>query len=99
MVNTAVSPFLRRRSAGGVTVITGFVLSTVKLMTPVAVAFALPAISEATTLIAMTWSNADRSPAYHTPADTPDAVGLDALELAIRVGVGLAARIDEGKLD
>lgn len=53
----------------------------------------------ATTLIAMTWSNADRSPAYHTPADTPDAVGLDALELAIRVGFGLAARIDEGRLD
>ncbi|MCP5453089.1 MAG: M28 family peptidase [Spirochaetaceae bacterium] len=54
--------------------------------------------AKATTLIAMPWSNDDRSPSYHTPDDVPAAVGLPALELAIDVGVRLAERLDSGEL-
>lgn len=53
----------------------------------------------ATTLIAMSWSNASRSASYHTPSDTVEAVGLDALELAIGVGVKFAERLDSGACD
>jgi len=54
--------------------------------------------AKATTLIAMPWSNDNRSPSYHTPADLPSAVSLPALELAIDVGVSLAERLDSGEL-
>lgn len=54
--------------------------------------------AKATTLIAMPWSNDNRSPSYHTPADLPSAVSLPALELAIDVGVRLAERLDSGEL-
>jgi len=54
--------------------------------------------AKATTLIAMPWSNDNRSPSYHTPDDVPSAVSLPALELAIDVGVRLAERLDSGEL-
>lgn len=53
----------------------------------------------ATTLISMKWSNADRSAAYHTPADTMDAVEPASVELAIAVGARIVARLDRGELD
>jgi hypothetical protein len=53
----------------------------------------------ATTLIAMQWSNEQRSSVYHTPADDISAVEPAAVELAIRVGLRLAERLDAGELD
>ncbi|HAE21514.1 MAG TPA: hypothetical protein DCG47_04205 [Spirochaetaceae bacterium] len=53
----------------------------------------------ATTLIAMQWSNEERSSVYHTPADDVSAVEPAAVELAIRVGLRLAERLDAGELD
>lgn len=48
----------------------------------------------ATTLIAMPWSNDERSAAYHTPGDTIEAVAPRAVELALTVGVRVAERLD-----
>ncbi len=53
----------------------------------------------ATTLIAMKWSNEERSSAYHTPGDTLEAVEPAAVEAAIRVAVALAEQLDTGALD
>ncbi len=55
--------------------------------------------ARATTLIAMRWTNADRSGGYHTPADTLEAVEGAAAELAFEVGVRLTERLDTGELD
>ncbi len=54
--------------------------------------------ARATTLIAMQWSNEERSSVYHTPADDISAVEPAAVELAIRVGLRLAERLDAGEL-
>lgn len=48
----------------------------------------------ATTLIAMPWSNDERSAAYHTPGDTIEAVSPRAVELALTVGVRIAEGLD-----
>lgn len=48
----------------------------------------------ATTLIAMPWSNDERSAAYHTPGDTIEAVSPRAVELALKVGIRVAERLD-----
>lgn len=55
--------------------------------------------AKATTLIAMRWSNAERSGGYHTPSDDLSAVEPAAVELAFRVGAALAERLDTGELD
>lgn len=55
--------------------------------------------ARATTLIAMQWSNEERSSVYHTPADDIGAVEPAALELAISVGLRLAERLDAGEID
>ena len=55
--------------------------------------------ARATTLIAMRWSNRDRSAAYHTPGDTLDSVESAAVELALEVGARVAERLDSGELD
>lgn len=55
--------------------------------------------ARATTLIAMQWSNEERSSVYHTPADDISAVEPAAVELAISVGLSLAERLDTGELD
>ncbi len=52
-----------------------------------------------TSLIAMDWSNSARSAAYHTPADTVDAVEPGALEAAIRIGLGFIEALEAGRLD
>jgi hypothetical protein len=54
---------------------------------------------KSTTLIAMQWSNQERSSVYHTPQDTVSAVEPRAVELAIQVGIRLAERLDSGELD
>jgi hypothetical protein len=48
----------------------------------------------ATTLLAMPWSNDERSAAYHTPADTIEAVSPRAVELALKVGIRIAEGLD-----
>ncbi len=53
----------------------------------------------ATTLIAMKWSNEERSGGYHTPSDDLSAVEPAAVELALAVGVRLTERLDAGDLD
>ncbi|HRY81576.1 MAG TPA: M28 family peptidase, partial [Spirochaetia bacterium] len=55
--------------------------------------------ARATTLIAMKWSNEERSGGYHTPKDDLSAVEPAAVELALAVGVRLADRLDAGDLD
>lgn len=47
-----------------------------------------------TTLIAMPWSNDERSAAYHTPSDTIEAVSTRAVELALKVGIRIAEHLD-----
>jgi aminopeptidase YwaD len=53
----------------------------------------------AASLIAMDWSGAARASAYHTPADTVDAVEPAALEAAIRIGLRFALAVEKGRLD
>jgi Zn-dependent M28 family amino/carboxypeptidase len=48
----------------------------------------------ATSLIAMKWGNDARANAYHTPADTVDAIQPEAVEAVIRLGVAFAERLD-----
>jgi hypothetical protein len=42
----------------------------------------------------MSWSNESRANAYHTPADTVDAVDPAAVEALIRLGIRFAEDID-----
>lgn len=51
--------------------------------------------AEATTLIGMSWDNATRNMAYHTPQDVPEAVSMSAVAAALRLGDGLAQELDE----
>lgn len=55
--------------------------------------------ARATTLIAMKWSNEERSGGYHTPSDDLSAVEPAAVELALAVGARLVERLDAGELD
>ena len=48
----------------------------------------------AVSLVAMRWGNDARSNAYHTPADTPDAVDPAAVEALIRFGVRFSLDTD-----
>jgi hypothetical protein len=50
--------------------------------------------ARAASLIAMSWGNDDRANAYHTPADTLDAVDTAAVEALIRLGIRFAEDID-----
>jgi hypothetical protein len=53
--------------------------------------------ARAASLVAMSWSNESRANAYHTPADTIDAVDPAAVEALIRLGIRFAEDID-GKI-
>jgi hypothetical protein len=49
---------------------------------------------KATSLISMKWGNDARANAYHTPADTVDAIESEAVEAVIRLGVAFARELD-----
>jgi aminopeptidase YwaD len=49
-------------------------------------------------LMGMDWSGSVRESAYHTPADTVDAVESAAISAAIDIGVALALELDAGRL-
>lgn len=55
--------------------------------------------ARATTLVAMQWSNEERSGGYHTPGDDLSAVEPAAVELALRVGARIVEKLDAGELD
>ena len=49
-------------------------------------------------LMGMDWSNAERAAVYHTPSDKVEAVEPEAIEGAIRLGVGFIEGIDKGAI-
>jgi len=53
----------------------------------------------ATTLIGMAWSNETRSSAYHTPADTLEAVDPGVVDAAFGIALALAEALDRGLMD
>jgi aminopeptidase YwaD len=53
----------------------------------------------AASLLGMEWSGKSRASAYHTPADTIDAVEPAAIEAAISIALRLARELDSGRLD
>jgi hypothetical protein len=54
--------------------------------------------ARAVSVLAMDWSSASRASAYHTPADTVEAVDPKAIEAAIRIGIRFVEELDRGSL-